>query len=1017
MIDFYNAFISYRHADLDSKIAAHVQKQLEHFHVPHKLRKKLKHEKITRIFRDKDELPITSDLTETITEALRSAEYLIVICSTNTKESIWVKREINTFLTTHTRDKVLTVLCDGEPFEVIPEELLSTEKEYIDENGVPHTIKVPIEPLSCDYRLPRSTADKEELPRLASALLGCSYDELQRRRRQYRIRRAAAIVGATFAALVAFGCYMGYTSKKINDHYIESLRSRSLYLANESEQLLEDGFRTDAIHVALAALPNDSQKKMPVTGQAVRAITDATAAYKSNRGSTYKAIWNYKADNEIKKTILSDDCFTLAALDKTGGVYCWDTTTHELLFTKPSYKEPVDLFFMEEDSLLIVYKDELEAYNVQTGTRMWNYVMEDDYTLFEGYVLFADHSVFFADSDDKSVLKLSSRDGSVQKRYVVQEDMVKTVSSLAVSPDGKKLAFADSAFIFGNENINIYDTETGNITSAPISTYYIWKMEFVTNDCLCVLSSEDIFSSAMTLSEDVTYVSDGFMDVTCFNTNMSQTWNARLNYNDVATGIDAIYLPARDAVLCYVGNTAAIFDVKSGNALNVYKTGSSIVTAVDHVADGLPEFICRHGEYLFAINAETNDLAAYRNLCYNIHTGAISDFIFAVGYDSTDIICYNRFLEDGEWTAVEAYTDFTTGSDLQTCYSDDEYLVIAARVHDSDNVRVSVIDTYEAELIWSEDVPAEDGLLNQFCFKMVDEKLYGIFGYSIYYIDPEGENIKLIRDDLQYDDFVSEGKVIKYSRGIDGFGIEVSNLDGSDLQEFEIDEDDINTFETDKPVYCEILNKVFIPVDNHVFVADLDSEKLSELDLPDTWNLGMYLNLCVTASDDGKQVMIADGNVIIVMDGDLEEEFIFDCNYSSRFSATFKGDLLYVITDERLTVYSAKDGSFIAGSSIELFGFGEADWLFDDANHLLFITIDDQISIFDTDSWVEIAFIENSYCYHPGSDRFFVYSYWVSTTCTPGYLKHYTLDELVEKANNILNDHEMPEVLSNKYGI
>ena len=124
MIDFYNAFISYRHAPLDSKIAEHIQKQLEHFHVPHNLKSHIEHDKITRIFRDKDELPITSDLTETITNALEKSENLIVICSTNTKESMWVRREIHTFLKTHTKDKIFTVLCDGEPQDVIPEELL-----------------------------------------------------------------------------------------------------------------------------------------------------------------------------------------------------------------------------------------------------------------------------------------------------------------------------------------------------------------------------------------------------------------------------------------------------------------------------------------------------------------------------------------------------------------------------------------------------------------------------------------------------------------------------------------------------------------------------------------------------------------------------------------------------------------------------------------------------------------------------------------------------------------------------
>ena len=48
---------------------------------------------VQRIFRDKDELPITSNLTETIENALEKSEFLIVICSPHTKESIWVRRE------------------------------------------------------------------------------------------------------------------------------------------------------------------------------------------------------------------------------------------------------------------------------------------------------------------------------------------------------------------------------------------------------------------------------------------------------------------------------------------------------------------------------------------------------------------------------------------------------------------------------------------------------------------------------------------------------------------------------------------------------------------------------------------------------------------------------------------------------------------------------------------------------------------------------------------------------------
>ncbi len=118
MINKFNAFISYKHADLDNKIAAIIVKELEHYHIPAKIRQSTGYKKIERIFRDKDELPITNDLNDTITMALANSDYLIVICSTNTKKSTWVEKEIETFLQTHDINHVLTVLADGEPLYI-----------------------------------------------------------------------------------------------------------------------------------------------------------------------------------------------------------------------------------------------------------------------------------------------------------------------------------------------------------------------------------------------------------------------------------------------------------------------------------------------------------------------------------------------------------------------------------------------------------------------------------------------------------------------------------------------------------------------------------------------------------------------------------------------------------------------------------------------------------------------------------------------------------------------------------
>ena len=189
----YNAFISYKHAPLDNKIAKEIQTGLEHFSIPGKIRKQSGVKRFERIFRDLEELPITSDLNDNIAKALNNSDFLIVICSTNTKKSTWVIKEIEEFLKTHTKKQVFTVLADGEPEDVIPDILKYDTVTRKLSDGTEITREEIIEPLSCDYRMPVRHARRVELPRLAASMLGCSYDELMNRRRQYRIKRIAGL--------------------------------------------------------------------------------------------------------------------------------------------------------------------------------------------------------------------------------------------------------------------------------------------------------------------------------------------------------------------------------------------------------------------------------------------------------------------------------------------------------------------------------------------------------------------------------------------------------------------------------------------------------------------------------------------------------------------------------------------------------------------------------------------------------------------------------------------------------
>ena len=80
----YDAFISYRHCELDKFVAENLHKQLEAFKIPKALVASGKTNgktKIERVFRDRDELPLASNLADPITQALEHSDYLIVICS------------------------------------------------------------------------------------------------------------------------------------------------------------------------------------------------------------------------------------------------------------------------------------------------------------------------------------------------------------------------------------------------------------------------------------------------------------------------------------------------------------------------------------------------------------------------------------------------------------------------------------------------------------------------------------------------------------------------------------------------------------------------------------------------------------------------------------------------------------------------------------------------------------------------------------------------------------------------
>lgn len=350
----YNAFISYRHHPEDIRVASEIHRLLERFRVPKGLKRKVG--RIERIFRDKDELPITSNLTDDITAALRNSDFLIVICSEHTKESVWVQREIETFLQTHSRHQVLTVVCGGEPFDVIPEILL---REEVTDPVTGERVQRTVEPLSCDWRMPAKQARREELPRLAAALLGCAYDELRRRQRQYRLRRL--IIGMTAAVTVSLSLagYFLYTSITIQKANVqiqanleEAMRNQSRFLSNAAQERLEAGDRLTAIALAVEALPEYPGER-PYVPDAEYVLSNALGVYKQEDIVAVGAMGR-DGNNMLVDFWVSEHEQIAVIQDARGILTTWDSRTMNKIAVLPVESNWVEQLVITKDRVILL---------------------------------------------------------------------------------------------------------------------------------------------------------------------------------------------------------------------------------------------------------------------------------------------------------------------------------------------------------------------------------------------------------------------------------------------------------------------------------------------------------------------------------------------------------------------------------------------------------------------------------------------------------------------------------------
>jgi tetratricopeptide (TPR) repeat protein len=239
----YRAFISYSHAD--KRWSEWLHRSLETYRSPRKLVGRTTSagpvpRRLTPVFRDRDDLPAAGDLSQEVDQALRTSQFLVVICSPAAAQSKWVNEEIRHFKSYHGEDRILAAIVGGEPFasnddnqahlECFPQAL----RWHVNKQG--ELTEHPAEPIAADFR-EGGDGKKFGRSKIAAGLLGVRLDDLIRREAQRRNTRMTLVACGSMAIAASMG-FLAYNTLLARDE-ARLQRAEAELARNDAEGLIE----------------------------------------------------------------------------------------------------------------------------------------------------------------------------------------------------------------------------------------------------------------------------------------------------------------------------------------------------------------------------------------------------------------------------------------------------------------------------------------------------------------------------------------------------------------------------------------------------------------------------------------------------------------------------------------------------------------------------------------------------------------------------------------------------------
>ncbi|MEE0705448.1 MAG: TIR domain-containing protein [Adlercreutzia sp.] len=608
----YAAFISYRHLPRDAKVAQQVQRAIESYQLPRGARTARGKHRLGKCFRDEDELAASPSLPDSINRALEQSASLVLICSPETQNSPWVRREIETFITLHGRERIVCVLAAGDSASSIPT-ILKTQL-VPDAHGVLR--EMPAEPLAADLRPEAKAKHKLELLRIIAAVAGRNFDDLRQRERARRRKRLAV---AALAAIMALAL-VGTLAFRAHDASWDALEAESAALAAQSHEQLARGERFQALETALAALPSSGiDWSRPLVPEARIALEEALELYRDTP-KKWHPLFSIDTPLPVEQFTAGIMGEWIAVLDDHCFVTVYDGVTAQRLWSIDLRNYTTDTFNMDPDEWKIIaagrhnflianYTGEgcLAAFEAKSGTELWR----QEECLASGIAL--DETGYFAAVfsvlDDGSMLfgLFDTETGEVLSWCDTPPSGFRRNSRFFATAISIESGFA--AVSNGNFALCIH-IEDGDYTITPLDNNYghspntLWSLALAENYLVGASFDTDYFSDTMNTDRagiDLPYLIGSQL---LSSTKAEHLWDAggTYSYNTSNTtgqpisydGNPRIHGFVKDkelAALCSAGRVLSVRACDNGEELYREEFHGSIVTAqsvyFEHVDEDL----------------------------------------------------------------------------------------------------------------------------------------------------------------------------------------------------------------------------------------------------------------------------------------------------------------------------------------------------------------------------------------------------------------------------------------------